>query len=118
LDGWVVARRTPTSPRFSPAFPTETFLNSPTLISTHNEHLSLGVIAQTTNTQGVEVGGINANCGDTILSDNMRVYKSEEDAQITRLLAPLEPNNEHQGVHSSRFDGVGDWLFETRELVY
>ena len=33
-----------------------------------------------------------------------------------RFFAPREPNNEHQGVHTGKFDGVGDWPLETREF--
>ena len=33
-----------------------------------------------------------------------------------RWLSPLEPNNRHQGVRTSRFVGVGDWLLETSEF--
>ena len=39
-------------------------------------------MAQTTDTQGVEIGGINTNYDDTILSENKTVYKSDEAAQI------------------------------------
>ena len=75
-------------------------------------------MAQTTNTQGVEVGGFNANCGDTILGDNKKVYESDEDAQIMCFPPPPEPNNEHQVVlvHTSRFNGFGDWPLETKEF--
>jgi len=63
----------------------------------------------------IEFGDNNANCGNTIGSYNKTVYKSDEDVQIMRWLSPLEPNNRHQGVRTDRFNGVGDWLSETRE---
>jgi len=31
-------------------------------------------------------------------------------------LSPLEPNKRHRGVRTDRFDGVGNWLLETREF--
>ena len=40
----------------------------------------------------VNISGSNSDCGDTI-SRNKTVSKSDEDAQITRLLSPLELNN-------------------------
>ena len=33
-----------------------------------------------------------------------------------RWLSPLEPNKRYQGVRMDRFDGVGDWLLDTREF--
>jgi len=64
--------------------------------------------------QSIKFGDNNANCGNTIGSYNKTVYKSDEDVQIMRWLSPLEPSR-HQGVCTDRFDGVGDWLLETRE---
>jgi len=34
-----------------------------------------------------------------------------------RWLSPLEPSNRHDGVRTSRFAGVGNWLFETSEFL-
>jgi len=62
----------------------------------------------------VNMGDGNAQSGNITGSFNT-FYKSDEDAQIMRWLSPLEPNNRHQGVRNDRFDGVGDWLLETRE---
>jgi len=72
-------------------------------------------MAQVTRTQSVRIGDSNANCGNTIASFNT-IYNSDQDAQIMRWLSPLEPNNRHQGVRTDRFDGVGDWLLETKEF--
>ena len=33
-----------------------------------------------------------------------------------RWLSPIEPENRHHGVRTDRFEGVGDWLFETSEF--
>ena len=73
-------------------------------------------MAQTAHIQSTTFGDNNANCGNTIGSYNKTVYKSDEDAQIARWLSPLELSNRHQGIRTDRFDGVGDWLLETREL--
>jgi len=32
-----------------------------------------------------------------------------------RWLSPLEPGNRHDGVRTTRFEGVGDWLLGTGE---
>jgi len=71
-------------------------------------------MAQTSYSVGFGDG--NAHCGNIIGSFNNTFYGSDEDAQIMRWLSPLEPNNRHQGVRTDRFDGVGDWLLETREF--
>ena len=71
-------------------------------------------MAQTSHMQSVTFGDGNANCGN--ISGSFNTYMSDEDAQIMRWLSPLEPNKRHQGVRADRFDGVGDWLLETREF--
>ena len=71
-------------------------------------------MAPTANTDSVEFGDGNVNCGHITGSFNT-IYKSEEDAKIMRWLSPLEPGNRHDGVRTNRFGSVGDWLFETRE---
>ena len=73
-------------------------------------------MAQTTHNRSVNMGDSNSNCANITHSFNTTLYKSDEDAQIMRWLSPLEPNNRHQGVRIDRFDGVGDWLLETREF--
>ena len=73
-------------------------------------------MAQTTHNRSVNMGDSNSNCANITHSFNTTVYKSDEDAQIMRWLSPLELNNRHQGVRIDRFDGVGDWLLETREF--
>ena len=79
-------------------------------------------MAQIPHTQSIRFGDNNANCGNTIGSNNKTVYngivniKSDEDAQIMRWLSPLEPEIRHHGVRSDRLDGVGDWLLETSEF--
>ena len=70
------------------------------------------------NTHSVKISNSNVNSGNIIGSfNNTTMYKSDEDAQIMRWLTPLEPGNRHDGVRSSRFEGVGDWLFETSEFL-
>ena len=71
-------------------------------------------MAQTSHMQSVTFGDGNTNCGN--ISGSFNTYMSDEDAQIMRWLSPLEPNKRHQGVRADRFDGVGDWLLETREF--
>ena len=63
----------------------------------------------------VSLGDGNTESGNIINSFNT-FNISDEDRQIMRWLSPLEPNKRHQGVRSERFDGVGDWLLETREF--
>ena len=36
--------------------------------------------------------------------------------KILQWLSPLEPQTRHQGVRTDRFDGVGNWVFETNEF--
>ena len=31
-------------------------------------------------------------------------------------LSPIEPENRHHSVRTNRFEGVSDWLLETREF--
>src|ERR1700761_1827548 len=71
-------------------------------------------MAQSSPMQSVTFGDGNANCGN--ISGSFNTYISDEDAQIMRWLSPLEPNKRHQGVRMDRFDGIGDWLLETREF--
>ena len=77
-------------------------------------------MAYTTNAYSLRFGDDNANCG--IITDSFNthttIYTSDEHAKIMRWLSPLtlEPNNRHQGVRTSRFGGIGDWLLEKREL--
>ena len=60
-------------------------------------------------------GDGNDNCGN-ITSNFNNIYMSDNDARIMRWLSPLEPNIRHQGVRTDRFDGIGDWVLETREF--
>ena len=41
---------------------------------------------------------------------------SDEDAQVMRWLTPVEPGNRHDGVRTTRFEGVGDWIFEISQF--
>jgi len=66
--------------------------------------------------RSVSFGDGNTNCNNIIGSFNNTFYKSEEDTLILRWLSPLEPNNRHRNVRTDRFDGVGEWLLETREF--
>ena len=106
--------------RENPAFlllcPQERALNSfiTATISTQNRHFGQSIMAQTTLKQSINIGDNNSNCNNTIGSYN-NIYKSDEDEQIMRWLSPLEPNNRHHDVRTGRFEGVGNWLLETRE---
>ena len=73
-------------------------------------------MAQITHTESVNIGDGNSHCGNITSSFNTTFYKSDEDAQVMRWLSPLEPSNRHQGVRTSRFGGVGDWVLETSEF--
>jgi len=73
-------------------------------------------MAQNAHIPVVSMGDGNTKCGNIIGSFNNSFYKSDEDAQIMRWLSPLEPNNIHQWVRTERFDGIGDWLLETKEF--
>ena len=59
-------------------------------------------------------GDSNANCGN--ITSSFNISMSDDDMRIMRWLSPLEPNIRHQGVRTERFDGIGDWLLETREF--
>ena len=69
---------------------------------------------QTSHMLSVAFGDGNVHSGN--ISGSFNTYVSDEDAQIMRWLSPLEPNKRHQGVRTDRFDGVGEWLFETGEF--
>jgi len=66
------------------------------------------------NTQSINFGGNNAQCGNIINSFN--TGGPDGNAEIMRWLSPLEPNIRHQGVRTGRFGSVGGWLFETSEF--
>ena len=72
---------------------------------------------QTTHSRSVNIGDGNSNSASITNSFNnlITVDKSDENAQIMCWLSPLEPNTRHQKIRAKRFDGVGDWLLETRE---
>ena len=40
----------------------------------------------------------------------------EEGSQILQWLSPLEPQQRHQSVRTSRLDGVGNWVLENSEF--
>ena len=61
----------------------------------------------------VNMGDGNVQSGNITSSFNSYVYKHPE---IMRWLSPLEPNNRHRDVRSDRFDGVAEWLLETKEF--
>ena len=73
-------------------------------------------MAQNPHIRSINMGDGNADCNNIIGSFNNTIHISDEDAQIMSWLSPLEPNNRHRGVRIDRFDGVGDWLLETREF--
>lgn len=73
-------------------------------------------MSQNMHIQSLNFGHGNTNCGNQTTITNTTVYESDECAQILHWLSPLKPNDRHQGVSTDRFDGVGDWLLETREF--
>ena len=73
-------------------------------------------MAQTSHMLSVSLGDGNADSGNIVNSFNNTFNMSDKDTQIMRWLSPLEPNKRHEGVCSERFDGIGDWLLETREF--
>jgi len=73
-------------------------------------------MAQNTHMLSVKMGDGNLNSCNITGSFNTNFYKPDEDAQIMRWLSPLEPNSRHQGVRAERFDGIGDWVLETKEF--
>ena len=70
-------------------------------------------MAQGMHTSSFSLGNSDANCGNTAESLNSYFYRSDEHYQILRWLSPLEPGYFER---SSRFEGIGDWLLETREF--
>ena len=74
-------------------------------------------MAQTINTNAVTYGDRNTNCSNinNSYNTNTNIYQSDEDSEIMRWLSPLEPGNRHDSVRTGRFNGVRDWLLETRE---
>jgi len=64
----------------------------------------------------VHMGNDNVESGKFIDCFNRKFYGSDEDAEIRSWLSALELNDRHQDVRSDRFDGIGNWLLETREL--
>ena len=73
-------------------------------------------MALATSTYTVKFGDSNENSGNINDSFNTTVYISDKDVEILRWLSPLEPDSRHHGVRTERHEGVGDWLFETREF--
>ena len=57
------------------------------------------------------------------ISDNINSFNTtnvfnavaDQRAEILAWLSPLEPQIRHQGIRTSRVDGVGDWLLQTQE---
>ena len=74
-------------------------------------------MAPTPNTHSVKIGDSNINSSNITDSfNNTTIYKSEGDEQIMGWLSPLEPGNRHDGVRTTRFQGVGEWFLETSEF--
>ena len=74
-------------------------------------------MANTTNAHSIKSGKGNANSRDmTDCFSNTTAYKPDQHTQIMRWLSPLEPNNGHQGMGTSRFGGIENWLLETSEF--
>jgi len=72
-------------------------------------------MAQTSHMESVSFGDSNTNCGN-INNISNTFNLSDEDERILCWLSPLEPNHRHQGVRTDRFDGVGEWVLETKEF--
>ncbi|RPA93251.1 hypothetical protein L873DRAFT_1816193 [Choiromyces venosus 120613-1] len=72
-------------------------------------------MAEATYTRSVTMGD-NNTIGSFNNTLNQTFNLSDEDAQIMRWISPLEPQHRHQGVRNDRFDGVGDWLLETKKF--
>ena len=70
-------------------------------------------MGQTTQRQSVNISDSNLNCNNIITSHSRTFDISDDNAQIMRWLSPLEPDNRHHSLRTSRFGGVGDWLLET-----
>ena len=84
--------------------------------STQNRRFRQSIMAGATNTNSIQFGDSNTNCGNIKDSFNTTVYKSDKDAHIMHWLSPLEPGNRHDGVRTNRVEGIGDWLLETSEF--
>ncbi|RPA90426.1 hypothetical protein L873DRAFT_1821177 [Choiromyces venosus 120613-1] len=72
-------------------------------------------MAEATYTRSVTMGD-NNTIGSFNNTFNQTINMLDEDGQIMRWISPLEPQHRHQGVRNDRFDGVGDWLLETKEF--
>ena len=74
---------------------------------TFYQSFQTNIMAQNTRILSVNMGDRNVQSGNITSSFNSYVYKSDEDAAITRWLSPLEPHNRHHSVRTERFGGVG-----------
>ena len=93
------------------------FTPNPSLSSLRaTEIFEQSIISHPTHTKSIKFGDHNENCGNTMGSYNTTVYEYDEDAQIMGWLSPIEPKIRHQGVRDDRFDGVGDWVLETKKF--
>ena len=70
-------------------------------------------MAQGMHTSSFSFCGGNANCGNTADSFNPIFYISDEEIQIHHWLSPLESGHYWW---MNRFEGIGDWILETREF--
>ncbi|RPB01332.1 hypothetical protein L873DRAFT_1788386 [Choiromyces venosus 120613-1] len=64
-------------------------------------------MAYTSNTQSFNINSFNTVVNATV---------ENEKAQLLQWLSPLEPRQRHKHLRESRLDGVGQWIFQTREL--
>ncbi|RPA96101.1 hypothetical protein L873DRAFT_1264470 [Choiromyces venosus 120613-1] len=81
-------------------------------ISTFSQYSGEKIMAEASYTRSVNMGDNNSNCNNTVGSFN-NVGRGCTDYGW---ISPLEPQNRHQSVRTDRFDGVGDWLLETKEF--
>ena len=47
---------------------------------------------------------------------NFNTENKDERLEIMQWLSPLEPQQRHQGVRTSRLDGIGNWVLEIGEF--
>ena len=47
---------------------------------------------------------------------NFNTENKDERQEIIQWLSPLEPEQRHQGVRTSRLDGIGNWVLEIGEF--
>jgi len=64
---------------------------------------------------------ITGNVNSFNVFTNYNIVNSETETdperdQVRQWLSPLDPQQRHQGVRTSRLDGIGNWVLETSEF--